>query len=203
MNKVDFQNSCDEFELLISCSSDDELSFDEQMQLALHLEDCRSCRIRRDSFGRLNQLVAQLGSASVLANHQTCTRPGPANSLDKPRRTDRPRWTALLMRAIPVAVVATVVAGLLAPNGSSKSTATATELQAAEIVVPLVSYSAVNLQRMRDQQALVETLELELRALKLEIASIHDQEKSKSLAARIEALLEKTKSIEMINIEIP
>ncbi len=230
MNLLNAHHPCEEFELLVSCASDDELGFDEQMQLAMHLEVCESCRQRRESFARLNEMVSKLGcgiysgsgktsgfsivdEARFLAGsptktpgrvvgHPINTRSELGNSPKDSRPTAPLHWTRVAIRVIPAAVAATVLVGLFAFNGAGKAEATATQVRAAEIAVPLVSYSQMNFQRMRDQQALAETLDLELRALKLEIASIKDQEKSKALTAAIDALLEKIKSIETNNSKI-
>jgi hypothetical protein len=230
MNLLDAPYPCEEFELLVSCASDDELGFDEQMQLALHLEVCESCRQRRESFARLNELMSKLGHGMCCRNLKTSgvlianVTPAIAESLAKSPnqvvkhsittrselgdfpKNSRPQGplhaTEIVMRIVSVAVAATVIIGLFAFYGTGNAEATATQVHAADIAVPLVSYSQMNFQRMRDQRALAETLDLELRALKLEIASIKDQEKSKSLTAAIDALLEKIKSIETNNSKI-
>ena len=65
------------------------------------------------------------------------------------------------------------------------------QLQADEIVGPLVSLVEINDQRMRDQQMLLESFELELRTLKLQCESLREEESVRSVRLEIERLAEK------------
>jgi len=53
--------SCEEFGLMISCSLDGELEFEEQAWLSEHLLCCGECRARQIRFGRIGSLINQSG----------------------------------------------------------------------------------------------------------------------------------------------
>ena len=108
----------------------------------------------------------------------------------------RPRNGArLLQRMLPAGIAASVVLGLFALNWPVKKAAATTPVTAEQIVDPLISVSDLNLQRMKDQQAMIETLQLELRALRLEIVKMNEPEKLKQLSDKLDMLQIQTNSL--------
>ena len=63
MNKQTNTESCESYELLISCAMDDEITAEESRLLEEHLAACASCRAQQKKFENVNQAVFSLGQS--------------------------------------------------------------------------------------------------------------------------------------------
>ena len=173
--------------MLISCGIDGELSSDESGELSSHLDECSACRLRSAAFGRVNGLVICLGHAaegpamkvadSVVANVEIASK-----------QTQTSLWTRSVPYAALVALAAALVVwlGVVMPGTKQAS--------ASEIVVPIVSLAHINSARQEDQAIFKESLELEMRTLRLEIKLLDDKGASKNdLEKQYEQLMRRIK----------
>ena len=189
MNKQTDTESCESYELLISCAMDDESTAEESRRLEEHLAACASCRAQQKKFENVNQAVFSLGQSEseILPAGVNVIPPGkPAQELTKPapaqslfaRRQRMAGWAALVTAAM-IALV------LLRPDPELRQ-----KENPIDILGPVVSLTEINSQRMLDQELLIESLELDLRTLKLQLAVLNDSGEDEVLG-KIDALMQK------------
>ena len=70
-----------------------------------------------------------------------------------------------------------------------------------ELLAPLVSLTEINSQRIEDQRFLRDSLELDLRTLKLQLASLESEDASAALSDRIDGLMQKLAEFEITSAE--
>ena len=185
MNDNDQAFNCRQFELLISCSLDGELTENEQLELTRHLQHCHSCNLRRESFLKVNELAGRLGIVDEMPGRRVVV---PA-TFDSAERKSGQLWASYT----PLAGLAGIAAAILIWLGvylpGSKSA------DASEIVVPLVSLAHINSTRQEDQAILKESMELDLRTLKIQMDSMGDEDRMIELNRQFEQLLKRLKEI--------
>ena len=187
MNANDRRDECEHFELLISCSIDGELTGDEQQELTVHLDGCSSCRQRCASFQTVTDLARQLGVVDGVPALKVVD----PSSLGK-QRIGHPvagPW----LRYAPYAALVSLVAGLLVWIGAVLPNPNRTD--ASEIVAPLVSLVQINSTRQEDQEFFKDSLELDMRALRLQIDALDDPQQRDELKEQFEQLLQRIKEI--------
>lgn len=164
---------CESFEILISAKLDGELSELEETVLAEHLNRCESCRLRSQSFARLNAWM-------TLGGEDTTTL-----LVEKPavviRDSNSWQTRGLISIAASIVVLASIVWFNLA---AQPDTAAASE----EYLKPLILLQEINEQRSEDQERMRESLEMDLRTLKLQLVSL-DQENAELMSNRINDLM--------------
>lgn len=188
MNANDRNPDCEHFELLISCGIDGELTGDERLELSRHLDECSSCRVRSVKFKKVNELAGQLG----ILDDATCTKVVvpvtiKSGSVGNP---DRPgHW----YRFVPYAALVGLAAGLVVWIGAFLPDSK--HADASEVVVPLVSLMQINSTRQEDHEFFRESLELDLRTLKLQIDALENQDQRAHFRERYQRLLQRIKEI--------
>ena len=98
--------------------------------------------------------------------------------------------SANLLRAVPFAAAAAVMAGLFVSAWPVGETVTAEE-----IAVPLAEFEMLQDERRSSQDQVLEFFELELRALKLQLAAIESDRVSEDLEADWKSARDKLQSL--------
>lgn len=176
--------SCEDFEMLLSCCLDGEISADEQEQLIPHLAICDSCRERKNQFESINRAVYQLGEPTE--NRFITKRIGPSGVEPLPARDSILSYSRQRLGYATLAATAVIVLLTLNVNDFFAPRANANELAG-----PMAALVEINSERIRDQEFLRETLELDLRTLKLELAIVGQQNSADLILGRIEKLMER------------
>ncbi len=195
MNTVD---TCIQFQSLISAELDGELDVQEQAELQGHLAECAVCLRWRATASRLAHQLASIDEVHgeqwvpIHANGhaRTLVELAPKESLadfdGRPtvRRSATWFWAAAALLFISVGISF----GVRARRESQIPTVS---------VEPLVAMHAINVQTEHDQQAVLRTVEMDLRMMKLEMRSMDfDPASRQQLGDRIESLLAKTRQLD-------
>ena len=206
---------CDKMQPLLSASLDDELTDGETLDVEEHLSDCGDCRAALARMAKVNQMLSQASMGfdecevaiptelTVVTAHDT--QVGEGSSLVPATRRFQ-RWDReMTQAAVTLVGVAALIAlcvtfGMNSQNeGVVDATRTAVESVAdtgppavstdkdvAEVT--LVSLYESSLRSHRNHEALCESLNLDLRALRLELATLELEPGS---AQRLEARIDK------------
>lgn len=159
--------TCEQFEPLVSALIDGELSGSELELVNEHLADCQSCRELRDDFTSVDGCVATL--ASDTANEKitetfVVTRQKPSLK----------NWISV-WRLVPLAAVATLMIGFFVVTADQTAPeATAEQLTPEQFVKPMTDLNRINQQQQRDQELMLRTLGMDLRSLKLELKQLEN-----------------------------
>ena len=178
------QQSCERFGPLISAKIDGELEAESVVQLEQHLAVCSECRERESKFGEIDDLVY----ASAIPANSDETEAWPPAKKVLPNRKPNGLGKSL-MRWIPLAVAASVLVAFLVialPNESP--------VNAEQVALPLAELEMITDEQRDNQARMLKTLELELRALKLDVGSMDeeaDAEEKKRLAEQLDRLIKK------------
>ena len=181
----DYEQSCEYFEILISSAIDGEASEDERVELADHLDHCHGCRQRKLNFEMVNTRLAEVvmpDDFSVVASAATYF-PGKKKQIVS--RSRKFRLTVLASAA----AVAILMMNLTFENEPGSRT---------DVVTPLVQLAEINSQRLRDQELMRESLEYELRTLKLQTESL-DENNAREILDRIDRLMEKIEGAKILD----
>ncbi len=195
MNTVD---TCEQFQSLISAELDGELDVREQAELQGHLAECAVCLCWQVTANRLaEQLAFEVdvdGERSLpirVNGHDRqlvdlAPKESVANFDDRPtvRRSATWFWAAAALLFISVGISF----GVRARRESPIPTVS---------VEPLVAMHSINVQTEHDQQAVLRTVEMDLRMMKLEMRGMElDAAARQQLGDRIESLLAKTRQLD-------
>ncbi len=180
------QLSCEQFAPLISAMIDGELELDAAVQLNEHLESCQACQQRAARFRQLDGLVFQ--------NSQPLSGKPLAKTVVTKFSAAQPHsLTRTLMRWVPLATAAAILVGLMvATFPSSRSTVTAEQ-----IARPLAELEMINADHRESQERMRKIMELDLRALKLELAQLDENNgeavttQKKQLEQHVDQLIER------------
>ena len=158
------QLSCEQFAPLISAMIDGELELDASVQLNEHLESCETCQQRAATFRELDSLVFQ--SADPCSGE-----PVPMVAPLKFQAKVQPRsFSQTMMRWLPLATAAAILVGLMVTTfPSNRSTVTAEQ-----IARPLAELEMINADHRESQERMRKMMELDLRALKLELGQLDE-----------------------------
>ena len=187
MNNNDMIQSyrtCDDFGLLISLALDNEISPDEQALLSAHVKTCTECRERSQNFSRIAHEVGAIGTVDEFES-MACVSNTKSMLGKPPGRGDRGSrfrgwWfaTSLVAAAGLAAVLVNWNAQAIPAQGN------------VDIVGPMVSLSEINSRRILDQEMLRESLQLDLRTLKLQLYALNDSNEAEVLG-RINRLMDR------------
>ena len=183
--------------MLISSFIDDEISSDEKVELCAHLKRCSSCRQRQEHFELVDRaLFGVIGDSSqerIVAQSRLCATTKPEAKIVP---ADRIRWKRNLAAIITLAgaaVIAFLMVNLnVVENDGPK--------MSVDLTTPVVRLTEINSQRLHDQELLRESLELDLRTLKLQTLYLDDARAEKILD-RIELLLKRIKQAKILENE--
>ncbi len=176
--------SCENFELLLSCCLDGETSPKEQEQLATHLAICDPCRDRSQRFEAVNSAVYQLGEPA--ADRFVTTRPVSGSNQALP--VYKSTFSNNLRRLAYLGLAASAMIVFLVLNLNDYFTP---RVNANELLAPMVALAEINTERIRDQEFLRETLKLDLRTLKLELAAVDRDNSNELILERIRMLMDR------------
>ena len=190
MSDFEKPGTCCDFELLLSCSFDGELSSQEEALLAAHLAECDACCARQKHFLKVNTLIESLGRVDEPIQQTRVVVPARKENIES---VSRNRWWAF----IPLATLAGTAAAIFIWLGGLMP-ANSGHANGDEIVTTLVSLVEINSERLSDQQMLRNSLEYELRTLRLQIDSLEEHEQE-SFRGQYEQLFDKILNIETKN----
>ena len=186
MNRTCPLKSCELWEILISCGLDDELTDQEQSLLTQHVQECSSCGEMQIRMEQLNQVMR--GQVVQLDHRYPAVPPAPVCLPPRKPELKRPfvKPTArfLVHAALAASAVIALVLFSLAVSMSRTS-------DSVEIRNPLVALNRINTERIEDQRFLRDSLELDLRTLKLQVATLDSGDAATGLLNRIDDLMKK------------
>lgn len=213
MNTNQPAKPCTEFEILISCDLDGELTDQEQTDLSKHLVDCQHCRDWRSRLEQVDRRVQNLGESATielpagtefraflrgqirdeLPGFPLAQRVEKKPKVKQAQVNSSPRarlaWTGLAVTAAVLFMILTL-AWPLAEQPPSEG-----------ILAPLVALSEINSQRIQDQKLFRDSLELDLRTLKLQLASIASGSEPEAFLGRIDRLMDRIDAMEHTDFE--
>jgi anti-sigma factor RsiW len=193
--------NCENYEPLISAMIDGELESNERDELKSHLQNCVSCKQRVIAFECVDAAVETLSQDSLpnrTAEMDKLRLPSAVPfSMHLPTTAPRRAPSPLIWRLIPLAAAATLLICLAIAAWPYPKPASAEQISTAQIVEPMTELYRLNVQRQREQNLMLRTLDMDLRSMKLEINSLEPGSAERlSLAARIDTMLENVRMLE-------
>jgi len=187
---------CEPFEPMVSAMIDGELSPEEQTLLDEHLGDCESCQQVVRDFHSINGAVDSLSSfpeSSDFLQETAFTE----TFVVTHQKQSLENWISV-WRLVPLAAVATLLIGLFLVTAQPPQKATAEQLSPEQFVKPLSDLNRINQQQHRDQELMLRTLGMDLRALKLELNQLENAgpEDRTRFESQIEAMLQRVQQFE-------
>lgn len=186
-------DDCELFEPMISASLDNELSSKELCQLNEHMANCDSCRSLAADFAAGNAAVELLGSAPLTSTElQPIRTPGPVASTNHSESS----WFSI-RRVVPIGVAATLLICFGIAMWPNPKPVNANQISAEEIAKPIFELETLNSQKQQDQNLMLRTLGMDLRAMKLEISQLEPgSEERERLETQIDSMIEKVRKFE-------
>ncbi|MEM9409935.1 MAG: zf-HC2 domain-containing protein [Planctomycetota bacterium] len=184
MDRDNINSDCEYFGLLISAKMDAEISMEEDVLLRKHLAACPACQARSENFETLNELLIW-GETDSSPVARLC------DSTDPPVH-----WFNGFPREIPMGLAALfcIVITIGMWSGLATRAPLATAITTDELLRPLVLLQEINRQRTEDQESLRESLEMDLRTLKLQLVSLERIE-AEQVRGRIDELMKKVGNV--------
>ena len=174
---------CEASEELISASLDEELTIEERLQLEDHLATCATCREMESRLTGVNRLLQQSRSdMSVSSGLGLLGRSGaPAvNASAVGTANWRSNWIGV---AAAAAIILLVTAATLIRSP---------EVAANPMLGPLTEARQISAQQRNVQETVLQTMEWELRTLKLQLAELEaDPAIEQKLTNRLQRLLDR------------
>lgn len=184
------KQSCEYFELLISAASDGEISRDESTELAGHIDRCSSCRQRRQNFDAVSRALLGDFAGDFKTEDAAVSRLMLAGKTGiNQQRQSKHKWVVLASLAAAV----TITAVLLNLNIDQNER----DGRRVDLATPVVRLTEITTQRLHDQEMLRESLELDVRTLKLQTQTL-DDDRAEEILDRIELLLERIEQAKIL-----
>lgn len=193
--------SCELFEPLISASLDGELNSSELETLNKHLLRCQCCRQMAEDFAQGDLAVELLGSENVSDLSTTFATSGshPETSVVIPTletSQSRNSWFSV-WRLIPVGVAATLLVCFGIAAWPNPQPVNANQILPEQIAGPMFELETLNNQKQQDQDLMLRTLGMDLRAMKLEISQLEPgSEERERLKTQIDLMIAKVRNFE-------
>ena len=166
--------------------------------MSSHLKQCSACRQRQQNFEMVDR--ALLGVVGDSAQRVDAVAAPVVSLTAKPKTgsvpTDRIHWKRRLATIGSLAGAA--VAALVMMNWNVVENDV--PRVRVDLTTPVVKLAKINSQRMQDQELLRESLELDVRTLKLQTLSL-DDERADEMLDRIELLLNRIKQAKVLENE--
>lgn len=184
---VERERDCTSHEELASAARDGELTAAERDELDTHLVDCEACRELRDGFDLVDAAFAADVPATPHRLHvavDASLNTAPAPPAIPPRRT--------LVASLAAAALLFVIAIGLWSESSSPGIDPGARTAGSDGDRSTATIEALQQRALADQAFLMETMQWELRALRLEVRALRDGESAATAPAlldRIDALL--------------
>jgi len=203
-------SNCERYEPLLSAMLDGELDSTEREEMLVHLDDCPVCRAQVCAFEQVNRAIESLSHRRDLVVSEPATLPGPLPSLNgvsglngiaslsELKPTAGKRRITSAWRWIPLAAAATLLIFLGITALPNPDSASAEQLPPEQIVEPMKEFLQYNMQQQHDQELMLWTLGLDLRAMKLEINQLEPGSNERiNLENRIDSMIAKVRKFEM------
>jgi anti-sigma factor RsiW len=173
--------ACEEFGELLSARRDGELDESEVVRLESHLARCEPCRRRQRRFEDLDRMLLELLDASAPdARSEHRLAMGVRENLRRGSSNPRSHWLPRIGLAAGFLVAATLLVLLTGNDAGGRE----------RIAAPVAALELLNVERALDQEAVLHTLSLELRALRLEAVRLDPTDSDpERLLERIGSLL--------------
>ncbi|MEM9941009.1 MAG: zf-HC2 domain-containing protein [Planctomycetota bacterium] len=182
------------FEMAISAMIDGELDVEESLELARHIDSCPHCKKTYQWMTEVNHRVSALSIPPVDKPYHR--ENATVQQADSSRFADRVGFLAPLIAA---AVILFLIARIVVP---SPQPASADQASPKEVVDSIVELSRINVQQKEDQELMLRTFNLDLRALRLELNQMDlESPKRAALAEQIDLMLEKVRAFAELNDE--
>ena len=198
---TDNHSNCESYEPLISAMIDGELETVERNDLNSHLQNCATCKQRVIAFEQVDAAIATLSHDSGFAETPACATPyataKPPFDMRPPKSAAPRKKQRLIWRLVPIAAAATLLIGLAIATWSNPQPASAEPISSSQFVEPMKELHLLNRGKQRFQGVMLQTLDLDLRTLKLELNLLEtDPAARESFAEQIDAMIEKVKLLE-------
>lgn len=175
-------SNCNYYQMLTSAEVDGEITSDERKALQLHLKNCDDCRTLQNNFKTLDRLVV----GAVAVEDSGCGFEPELPCVESLGPPVSPGWN-LRFGVIGGLAASFVLAMAIFNTGSEKNT---NPVATGAVIPPLVKLVQINSHRLQDQELLRESLEFDLRTLKLQMESKGTENRDVMLD-RIDALMRK------------
>jgi anti-sigma-K factor RskA len=177
-------SSCEPFELMISELIDGELNDSDTRDVQEHIQDCAACQELHSQFARVNAAVESLSAndrrlISAFADAKPRTEKSQTN-------VQRFAW-----RLIALSTAAALLFAVFVTFYPTTNSLTAKEFSPQDFAQPLKELHVLNMHQERDQELMLKTLSMDLRAMKLELNQLNDSEEQGELASEIDLMLAK------------
>lgn len=201
--------NCEEISEKLSAWLDHELAPEEIAAVEAHLEACPACRSLRDSFDSVDGLVTRFDHAPEEAlklriqdsldlkdspldsshhdsshrdlSHLNRSHLDPSHREALPLRTPRSAWRRIISVATAALILIAVSLVILV---------TGDRADAENATARMIAIEEIQSQTLRDQEALLQTLEWDLSAMKMKVNCADlDPEKEKAMLQRIDELM--------------
>lgn len=183
--------NCEPFQLMISELLDGELNQADSLAVQKHLDNCTQCRHTASAFQQANNAVANL------ANHRQPDLPQKING-QQTARGSAPSNPNTLRRWLMIAAAVVVLVGLSAAFVQTTSPVSAKEFSAQEFARPLKDLHLLNMQQASDQELMLRALNMDLRAMRLELNQIPDSKEQDGLKSEIDLMLAKVRQFDSL-----
>ena len=172
---------CEQHAESLSALLDGELEAGAARAFEAHLEDCSLCRAKLAAFQTVDQGLTQRTTLPSV-DHEARVRAAVQARRRGARPTGPVRSGTRLLKLATAALVLIAVSLVVL--------VTSDEAGAHRAAVPIATIELLNEQERQDQNTLLETLEWELRSLKLQIGSLRlEPTEQAALSERVERLL--------------
>jgi hypothetical protein len=197
---TEVNQNCESYEPLISALLDGELESAELKSVNEHLLKCSTCREQMSRFRRVNQAVVGLSNPvyaaeSGLQAEQVTVATKSVVPKNKLSRGSRGRVRFPVWPMIPAVVAASVLVCLLIIAIPNQKPAAAEQVPAKQVADPIRDLHLINTQQQRDQDLMLRTLGMDLRALKLELNQLEPGTPERiAMTKQIDLMLEKVRN---------
>ena len=182
------KSNCEAFEILISSRIDGEIGRSEEIELDRHLESCSKCRLLEDRFAKVDGMVASTADINFSSDAKAQLKPKSIPSIQFKRN-----WLSVASLVGAAAIAIVIIQWNWTAPGTENSI---------DIATPIVSLSEIYSHRIHDQELMRESLEMDLRTLKLQLFALNestDPETTDALLIRINNLMEKIDQAKVLN----
>lgn len=177
------QQPCERFAPLISAMIDGELEQESAVQLNEHLDTCSACRERMSSYQEIDGAIFSEAESFLVD-------PIPASmesNWNRPAEKSEDSVGGSILRLIPFGIAAAVLVGLaMTTIPSARSTVTAEQ-----IAQPLAELELIDMEHRANQARMLKIIELDLRALRVELGQLGNNESQSAKKQRLEQHLAK------------
>lgn len=187
------ENSCEQFEPLVSAMIDGELAGAELVSVQQHLENCTACELLRTEFTGVNAAVEELSAKPFGSNREKLTE----TFVVTRHKPSLKNWLSV-WRLAPLAGVAALIVGLFVVMIQPPRPAPADQLSAEHFVKPMTELNRINQQQQRDQDLMLRTIGMELRTLRLELKQLKSTDPAERIhiEKRLESMLQRVQNFE-------